>query len=263
MKSIKEYIENSFNEGLFDDEDDLLGKKTSSEILKWFDGYNNIMINRKALKLLDNGLVALIQKTPTVWHHPLPEYIKLDKDSWEKYATNTISFDIKSQKDLDGICGPIQDIYNNEYLYDLNIHTDSIISFGIDLKDIRNVTLVGDNDKFLKLGLYNNVNIKDPHKILQFDYKNIKYIHLIYAPLRDIFSNYIEYQNLLNELIKKGIVIITFYDENIYENVIATHMIKGTQRWNTNKLTKDPTKGEWIIFTNHPYKFISTLENYF
>lgn len=256
MKSIKEYI----IEGLFDNEDDLLDKKSSQEILEWFDNYNNIIINQRFLKILDNGTVSLTQKVDVCWYKRLPEYIKLDKESWEKYATNTIAFELKTQRDIEGIYGNIQEICNAEYLQNINIHTDSVLSFRASIKDYKNITLIGDNYKILRLGIYNT--IKDPGQLLQFNYKNIKFVHLICYGLDDLFLNYKKYADLLNGLINKGVVMITFYNKNSRKSMIAAYMVKGTRRWNINKVTKDHSKGEWLLFTDDR-DFISILENYY
>lgn len=263
-KSLPEYVKESLyiykadkslqiSEGLFDDEEELLDKKLSSTIINWFKDSANAHVDPRHLEILDSGAVKLNSKVIIEWHRPLPDWIVLDKKSWEENATNAIWFPIKSQDDLNNIPGKISEILMTKVLKNITINADNSIDIG-DLNDYKNITLIG-NKEPLKLNLY-NIKTNTPEKLLEFNYSNTPRVHLFTNIGDEIFNNYNQYENILNELVRRKVVIISYYIGLGRAPRMAVFMKKGSRRYNTNKIATDVSKGEWVIFDKYTHKFI-------
>ena len=134
MKSIKEYMIKSFNESLFDSEDDLLDKKPSTEALKWFadpdnaSGFWDIDNNKlhKYFKINDSGEISLDRTYGDIirLYKPIPNWIQLDKKSWDENLFIDIEYPIKTQKDIPNH-GIIRQIENNKTLHNISLNLSS------------------------------------------------------------------------------------------------------------------------------------------
>lgn len=178
MIPIKKYI----IESLFDSEDDLIGKKTSQESLNWFSDENNawrlwdtdkntlsdqLQINTKgevAIKRTYGDTIRLFK--------PIPNWIKLDKESWDIRMNINIEYPIKSQKDIPE-AGIITSIENNKELKNISVrasssmYEDKILKLH-DIKYIKNLNIkfISKNTGFNFISVINsNVDFKDISEI--------------------------------------------------------------------------------------------------
>ncbi len=166
MKNIKEYI----NESLFDDEDDLLDRKTSQEALIWLKDPNNAILNPLTLKNIainNNGEVYTKEKYGVLSIRllkPLPDWIKFDKTLIESNKlVFELNYHIKFQKDVPSvgiICGTSGDLKN----ISLNIHRNAFAGYAFfdQCNSIKNLLLIAPEKSNIVIELmYSKILFKD------------------------------------------------------------------------------------------------------
>lgn len=217
MKSIKEYI----SEGLFDDEDDILDRRPSTAALEWFLDRNNVIFpdeNSENLNINDKGelIMQMSYSIPRPYSgiininllNPIPDWIKFDKNNWDKFVRFNIMYPVKSQKDLP-TAGNIQYLSGN--LNNLNINAYSYNTGPIVIyKSKINGPININQSKNLKD--HNYISIIDA----PLNLKNIKYIKSIdsdYARLNIINSSG-PLKKLFNDLIGKKAIRDEFTANN-------------------------------------------------
>lgn len=150
MKNIKEYI----NEGLFDDEDDLLDKKPDQAIIYWFE--NNIdnpqwYISNRMI-WAKNGIVY--RNIPgdgvMIFNSNPPDWIKFDKKNWPRQYSQ-INFDVKSQDDINNIPGRIIWVYSKVF-ENVEVNTGLNITF-FNPVEIKNVKLYNKTNDSIEVRL--------------------------------------------------------------------------------------------------------------
>lgn len=109
MKHIKEYI----NESLFDDEEDLIDRRASQEILVWFESRTKIFYRYPNLRIVaakdileivsDKVCIKIPESIQYIeFYEQPPKWIKFDEKSW-KTVNSIIYYDVTSQKDIERI----------------------------------------------------------------------------------------------------------------------------------------------------------------
>lgn len=217
MKHIKEYI----SEGLFDDEDDLLDRRLSTAALEWFLDRNNVIFpdeNSENLNINDKGelIMQMSYSIPRPYSGiininlltHIPDWIKFDKNNWDKFVRFNIMYPVKSQKDLP-TAGNIQYLSGN--LNNLNINAYSYNTSPIFIyKSKINGPININQSKNLRD--HNYISIIDT----PLNLKNIKYIKSIgsdYARLNIINSSG-SLKKLFNDLIGKKAIREEFTANN-------------------------------------------------
>ena len=218
MKDIKEYIIKSFNESLFDKEDDLLDKTPNQSMIDWFKD----PINARGLWDNDNRKLANdffinpegkvdIKRTfrdslgrSLRLFNPIPKWIKLEEEPWNKVIIINIEYPIKSQKDIPG-AGLISFIENNKDIKNININVsgkmdeqsilklkgiNSIRNLNLKFIDhsavIRFISIINSNVNFYDLSNIQSEG-KKLFRIIFTDEKGpvIKYLKNVYKEMKD------------------------------------------------------------------------------
>lgn len=217
MKHIKEYI----SEGLFDDEDDLLDRRLSTASLEWFLDRNNVIFpdeNSENLNINDKGelIMQMSYSIPRPYSgiininllNPIPDWIKFDKNNWDKFVRFNIMYPVKSQKDLP-TAGNIQYLSGNLNNLNINAHSYNTGPIVIYKSKING-----------PINIIQSENLRDHNYISIIDtplnLKNIKYIKSIgsdYARLNIINSSG-PLKKLFNDLIGKKAIRDEFTANN-------------------------------------------------
>lgn len=276
MKPIKQYIKESLfeqrqtiHEGLFDDEDDLISQKTTQEAINWFLDESNANIlwdhNKEVIKSIGvntKGEIFFDIKLERFLrlYSPIPDWIKSDKENWDKHIRLLIEYPIKSQKDIPsaGLIGSIDKSTGN--LNNLKIKCDSVYSgyYVVKLHNIKSIKNL-DVEFDAKAYLTTAISIIDSST----DFKDLCEIHTNH-PTRVILINDKGLVkrfllNILREIKRDG---LTYFIPNDHQEDLKKMLNNGIEAIvfnKTDQISLMEHNGKILIYTK---KLISSEKDY-
>jgi len=263
MKTIKQYI----NESVQD--------------IQWLQDKKNIkFFPEPNLYNRNNGIsIESKYKVRITWLQAPADDLKLDEESWEDTAINTIKFNIIDLKSLNNIKGPIKEIDNNKKLENVTIQAPATKDIsGFSGKDLKSISLfLPDTELFNKviitpyknIKIYDQLNLRIPSVNLGTYYDLANILRIEYAPsikniimylgkcanIQDLYKFHNEY---FDQLLQKGIYKLEFFETKIKESCAMVFIdnkvnTKGKYDWMGEKFdeshrTTNVKQGRWALY---------------